>query len=376
MRKIRVLEVIDKTFLGGGQKNLLSLAENLDKERFDISVCSNPKGHLVDEALKKNIPHFPVSMSKRFSLKPVNDIEDLLKRNRFDIIHTHGGVAGFYGRWAAQKFPKLAVVHTLHGIHYLYYRNVFLKYFYIYIERIFSKFTDAVIFVSQADKKKASQFKLASREKIRLIQNGIDFSWFESRGQKKNKGDKHQKGPVVGTVARLHRQKNISLLIRAGLRVKKEVPGLRILVVGDGPLRSHLEKMNKKMGTDDTIYFLGERQDVADIMSVFDVFVLPSLWEGLPYVLLEAAALKKPVIGTDVDGIREIIKNKETGLLVSPHKPGELADAMMKLLNKRETAERYGAAFYRDMREKYSISRMVNKVQDLYRELFGRMERD
>jgi len=372
MRKIKVLEVIDKTFLGGGQKNLLSLIENLDKEKFDVSVCSNPGGHLVDEVIKNSISHFPVSMSKRMSHKPIKDMRILLKENEFDIIHTHGGVAGFYGRWAARRFKKLAVVHTLHGLHYLYYRNIFLKYLYIGLEKIFSRFTNVVIFVSQADRNNGLKYKLASKEKIRLIENGIDFSSFEKRCSQEKHEDERRRSPVIGTVARLHRQKNISLLLKAGARIKKSYPGLKVLVVGDGPLRRKLEKLNKRLGTNDMIDFLGERKDIPCLISQMNIFVLPSLWEGLPYVLLEAAAMKMPVIGTDVDGIREMIQNEVTGILVSPKKPDPLAEALMRLLDNRKWGEELGLRFHKSVKEKYTISRMIHNIQDLYEELFYR----
>ncbi len=375
MRKIKVLEVIDKTFLGGGQKNLLSLVENLDKERFEISVCSNPEGHLVDEVKRKNISHFPVSMSKYFKIEPARAIKALLIKHGFDIIHTHGGIAGFYGRWAARKHKDLAVVHTLHGVHYLYYRNVFLKHVYIWLERIFSRFTHAVIFVSRADREKGIKLRLASNEKIKLIENGIDFSLFKRTSIKESAGDEIRNEPVIGTVARLHRQKNIPLLLKAGVRIKKHFPGMKIFVVGGGPLQEKLERLNKKLGTDDVVSFLGEREDVSELMSGFDIFVLPSLWEGLPYVLLEAAALERPVIGTDVDGIKEIIENEKTGILVSPDKPDELAGAALKLLNNKTLAEKFGTDLYRSVKKRYSISCMVDKIQNLYVELFRKMGR-
>ncbi|MFO7980170.1 MAG: glycosyltransferase family 4 protein [Candidatus Aminicenantes bacterium] len=370
MKKIKVLEVIDKTFLGGGQKNLLSLIEYLDKDRFDVSVCSNPQGYLVDEVKRRNVSHYPVSMNKRFQKKPIKEIEAVLRQNKFDIIHTHGGVAGFYGRWAARKEARLAVVHTLHGVHYLYYRNIFLRYVYIFLEKVFSRFTDAVIFVSRADIKKGRKFKLASKKKMKLIENGIDFQLLERQGVTQNSEDKVRKGPVIGTVARLHRQKNIPLLLKAGAEMRREYSGLKILVIGDGPLRGKLESLNKRLGTNNMIYFLGERKDIPSLISGMDVFVLPSLWEGLPYVLLEAAALKKPVVGTEVDGIREMIKNEKTGMLVSPKKPEELAEAVMRLLKNQEWAEKMGRDFYRSVKDKYSISNMVHKIQDLYVKLF------
>jgi len=375
MKKIKVIEIIDKTFLGGGQKNLLSLIDHLDKDRFDLSVCSNPQGHLVDEVRKRNISHYPVSMNKRFQMDSIKKIRTLLRNNRFDIIHTHGGVAGIYGRWAARKQSRLAVVHTLHGVHYLYYRNIFLKYIYRCLEKVFSQFTHAVIFVSRADLRKGRKFRLVSKDKMRLIENGIDFQSLENQGIDQNKENKMGNAPVVGTVARLHRQKNIPLLIRAGAEIKERYSGFKILVIGEGPLRGKLERLNQRLETDDIVHFLGERKDIPGLISGMDVFVLPSLWEGLPYVLMEAAALEKPVVATDVDGIREMIEDEETGILVSPKKPEELAEAVMRLLDNPEWAQKLGKNFHRSLKKKYSLSNMVHKIQDLYIELYQQIRR-
>ena len=175
MRKISVLEVIDRSFLGGGQINLLYLAKNLDREKFEVSVCSQNQGPLVDEVKKLGINHYPVSFSKKIDLKIVNELGEILKNQRIDILHSHGGVAGLYGRWAARKYGVPVIVHTLHGIHYLNYRIPFLKYFYIALEKKYSGFTDALVFVSDEDRDEGAAYRLAPGTKMTVIKNGIDF---------------------------------------------------------------------------------------------------------------------------------------------------------------------------------------------------------
>ena len=181
MSKIKVLEMIDRPFLGGGQINLLSLASGLDRSKFEVAVCSDWGGALVEELNKRNIPHFPVSIRKRFSRKTVAQITDILKRQGTDVLHTHGGVAGLYGRWAARKRRIPVVIHTLHGIHYLHYRNWALKYVYILLEKKFARITDAVIFVCDSDKNKAEKLGLVPETKSHVIKNGIDFVAFDSK---------------------------------------------------------------------------------------------------------------------------------------------------------------------------------------------------
>ena len=382
MHKIKVLEMIDQPFLGGGQINLLSLAESLDKEKFKVSVCSQAGGPLGEALKARNIPHFPANLIKKFSPRTLKNIKTLLRESRFDILHTHGGVAGFYGRWAAHRVGTPVIVHTLHGIHYLHYRNIFLKYAYVLLERWFSRFSDALIFVSGADREKGIRHRLSAQNKMEVIKNGIDFSQLKSLGKHEDLKKCREKilgdistGPLVGTVARLHRQKGISFLLKAAGKIQEVIPDVKIVIVGGGPWQDRLNRLNQKLQHSDCVRILGERPDAHDLLALFDVFVLPSLWEGLPYVLLEAAALGKPVVATDVDGSRELIKNGETGLLVPSSDPAGLAQAVITLLLDREKASALGANFKRDLSQKYTLSHMVEQTQELYERLYRSVHR-
>lgn len=373
MEKIRVLEMIDQPFLGGGQIALLSLAKHLNREKFEVSVCSGDGGPLVAEVKKNSISHFAVPFSKKFRGRIIGAITSILKKNQIDILHTHGGVAGFYGRWAASRCQTPVIIHTLHGIHYLHYRNVLKKRAYIFLERIFSRFTDALVFVSDSDMKKGRKLKLASEAKMCVIKNGIDIRALKGREDRESK--KRELGldlsqPIVGTVARLHRQKGIIYLLRAAEKIHQVFPVARIVIVGGGPLRKKLEDFARKLRLEDFLFFLGEREDAHLLLSLFDVFVLPSLWEGLPYVLLEAASLSRPIIATDIDGTREVIKDHETGILVPPQNSQKLAEATIKLLADREFASRLAEKARENIPPAYPLSRMVEETQSLYLRLY------
>ena len=171
-------------------------------------------------------------------------------------------------------------------------------------------------------------------------------------------------------MARLHRQKGISFLLKAAGKIQEVIPDVKIVIVGGGPWQDRLNRLNQELQHSDCVRILGERSDAYDLLALFDVFVLPSLWEGLPYVLLEAAALGKPVVATDVDGPRELIKNGETGLLVPSSDPASLAQAVITLLRDREKASKLGANFKRDLSQKYTLSHMVKQTQELYERLY------
>jgi glycosyltransferase involved in cell wall biosynthesis len=377
MRKIRVLEMIDKPFLGGGQKNLLSLVRCLDKSRFEVAVCSRDDGPLVDELHKDGIEHFAVPFSKKINRKIVREIAEFLASERFDIIHTHGGISGFYGRWAARRCHVPVIIHTLHGIHYLHYRNPLLKWLFVFLERYFSRFTDALIFVSEADKKKGQIHNLASEKKMYMIENGIDFSVLSLRAAGAKDGHDIGTGsvqPIVGTVARLHRQKGLAYLIKAAKKLSQAYPKVKVMIVGEGPQRHKLERLNRSLGLLDTVRFMGERKDAVAILSMFDVFVLPSLWEGLPYALIEAGALGLAVVASDIDGNCEIIKDGEAGILVPPKDVNALASSIIRLLSDEETRNRMGKNLRESILPRYTLARMVQQTQELYLRSFERRE--
>lgn len=361
--------MIDKPFLGGGQITVLNLAHYLDKKKFEVFVSSEEGGPLVEEAQKAGISHLPVRIKKGLSFKTVAQMASFFHEHRIDILHTHGGIAGFFGRWAARKAKVPFIVHTFHGIHYLHYRNPFQKWAYIFLERVFSRFTQACIFVCESDFKKAQKHKLVPLQKMHLVRNGLDFSRLEKVENAEKK--REELGlvlfqPLVGTVARLHRQKGIVYLIRATKEILEKFPRAKILIIGGGPLRKKLEGEAIKRGVGEAVMFLGERKDATAILSLFNVFVLPSLWEGLPYAVLEAATLGKPIVASCVDGIKEVIDHGDTGLLVSPGKETELAQAVMLLLHDRNLASRLAERARAEIPSRFSLRRMLEQTQNLY----------
>jgi glycosyltransferase involved in cell wall biosynthesis len=372
MKKLRVLEIIDRPSLGGGQTALLLLAENLDRGRFEVIVCSGADGPLTEEARQRGLSYVPVSMSKRPSLKPVREIAGVLEEGKIDILHTHGGIAGLYGRAAARRARTPAVVHTLHGIHYLHYRNPLLRRLYILLERRYSRTTDRLILVCQSDLRQARRHRLAPEEKMTLILNGTDVPGnikAEEIANQRQEWGWAPGVPVIGTISRLHRQKGVVNLLRAAPKILRAFPEARIAVVGDGPQGASLRSEARRRGLQNSFLFLGERRDAVSLLATFDLYVSPSLWEGLPFVLVEAAALAKPIIATAVDGVPEILEDGKTGLLVRPGNPDALAEAVIRLLRNKEEARRLGETARALVPPRFSLLRMVEQTQHLYLEL-------
>lgn len=373
MRMLRVLEMIDRPFLGGGQMVVLSLARGLDRSAFAVAACSAAGGPLVAELEKASVPHFAVPIGKTSGPKTVRAVAGVLREQAIDVLHTHGGIAGLYGRLAARRAGTPVVVHTVHGIHYLHYRNPVLRRALIALERRLSRTTDAVVFVSEADRDRALALRLAPRERLRLVRNGVDplaapESWRLEALRRElglEPGD-----VVIGAVSRLHRQKGVGFLVAAAGLVLARRPEARFLVAGGGPLAAELDREVRERGLGRAFRLLGERSDAAELLALFDVFVLPSLWEGLPLVLIEAAGLAKPMVASDIDGVREVIRDGETGLLVPAGNPAALAAAILRLLEDRALGRRLGDRARAEIPPVFARSRMIAETQALYRELF------
>ncbi len=370
MSRLRVLEMIDKSGLGGGQAVLLALARGLDPSLFDVAVAAQAGGPLEEEARRMGLPFRPMPFGRKRSGSLTASISEALRVDPPDILHTHGGIAGFYGRRAARRAGVRAVVHTIHGIHYLHYRNPLLRAAYAVLERRLSRSTGAVVLVSEADLATARRRKLAPEAKLRLVRNGVDVSSlggenFARRAEEIRMRLKFSP-PLIGTVARLHRQKGVVHLLRAAPAILARHPAARIVVAGGGELESEIRVLARGLRLGRHIVLLGERPDARELLSLFNVFVLPSLWEGLPLVLIEAAALGKPIVATDVDGSREILSNGETGLLVPAADPPALASAVNRLLDDPDLASRLASRAKETIPSRYSLEAMIAAYADLY----------
>jgi len=370
-----MMEMIDKPSLGGGQTALLLLAENLDRNLFEVFVCSDGEGPLAEAVRRSGISFVSAPLNKKLNFRSRREIASLLRELKIDILHTHGGVAGLHGRIAARLAGTPAIVHTLHGIHYLHYRNPLLRRLYVLLERRYSRFTDRLVLVCQSDLRRARRYRLAPEGKMTVILNGLDvrpMAKAADLARRRSELGWTPGRPVVGTIARLHRQKGISHLLQASRRILKAVPETRIVVVGDGPQSDRMRRDALRLGLGERCLFLGAREDATALLALFDIFVLPSLWEGLPFVLVEAAALGKPIVATAVDGVPEILEEGQTGLLVPPGDSEALANAVIRLLRDKDEAGRLAEKARSLVPPRFPLRRMVERTQNLYLELLNR----
>ncbi len=364
-RRVDILLLIDEASLGGGQQHVLWLAEGLAHRHFTVHVGTAPEGYLVEALRARGIPVHPVAFPKAFDPGGLRDAHRLLSRLTPAILHTHGGTAGFYGRSAALRHAQTRVVHTFHGIHYLHSPDWRKRFIQSAIDRMLARHTDRTICVAESDRELALRHRLARREDSVVIRNGIDLSRFAGIGRRRAPG----KRPMIGTIGRMHVQKGQRHFLEAAAAILRTHPHARFRIIGDGELRETLERLRQDLGLNDRVEFSGERADAAAELARMDVFLLPSLWEGLPYVLLEAMAAGVPVVATAVDGNKELITHGMNGLLVPAADPEAMAGAALSLLDDPARRRILIDGGKRTVRDSFDLDAMVERTVDVYREL-------
>ncbi|MBI4864049.1 MAG: glycosyltransferase [Candidatus Riflebacteria bacterium] len=370
-RAIRVLEVINSSSVGGGQTQLLALARGLPRDRFEIDVAAAPDGPLGDLVRSSGLSFYPLGFDSAWRGRLVRAVRNLVSSGGYRIVHTHGGIAGFWVRAALPGLPP-RTVHTLHGIHYLHYANPLTRLACILVDRCLARFTDRIICVSSSDRRQGVAAGVLGASQARVVPNGVEPTELEPSvepAEVRAALGLSPRVPLIGCVARLHRQKGLPHLLESMATVGRQRPEARLALVGDGPEEVALRSLAANLGITDRILFLGARNDVADLYRAFDLFCLPSLWEGLPISLLEALLMGLPVVATAVDGTVEVVSHEQEGLLVPPGDPGALAGALLRLLDDRELGARLGKAGQARVLSGFTRSRMVELTGQVYDEL-------
>jgi glycosyltransferase involved in cell wall biosynthesis len=367
MEKINILHIYQNSKIGGVQQQILNLLKAYNREVFNpIFCCLGPKEEIGKEIEGMGIDCISLNRSRynRFSLKIVTDLHRLIKKKHIHILRTHRYRSNFYGRLAAFLTGVPVIVASVHD-NYRKDKRPARK----MINRILSKMTDKIVAVSEEVKRDIMRYDKIAPSKIVVIPNGIDIKRFNPKGNfadiRKEFSIK-QGAIVVGFVGRIVPAKGLQYLIDSIPYVKEEFKNIKLLIIGEGSIVARLHQQAKEKKVYDSIIFAGKRRDIPDILSCIDIFVMPSIAEGLPNALLEAMAMGKPIVATEVGGIPEVIKNGVNGLLVPPRNPGALATAMEGLIgNDRLTAQMGHAA--RDLvLDKFSMVTIAQKWQTLY----------
>ncbi|MDR2773081.1 MAG: glycosyltransferase family 4 protein, partial [Elusimicrobiota bacterium] len=299
----KVCYIITKLELGGAQKLALYVAKNLDKSEFETFIISGKGGILDKEAAEDSmliqLPDFVRQINPIKDIKTLFAIYAILKREKPDIVHTHSSKAGILGRLAAKLAGVKTIFHTIHGYGFNETQKLPIKYLFIFIEKFCSLFSDKLICVAKEDIKKGLHYKIAKENRFIVIRAGIDVGYYKNYVPQKDFRDtlvNSADEKIVTTIGPFKPQKNLKDFILAAGLVAKRQKNTRFIVVGDGQQRGELEALIKELGIERNVLLLGWRTDIAEILYASDVFVLTSLWEGLPCTIVEAMCCGKPTV--------------------------------------------------------------------------------
>lgn len=379
MRKINLLYVITKLELGGAQRQLLSLVARLDRNKFNVFLITAKEGLLMLDALA--LDYLQVRPS-RFLERPINPVKDILalleiylfiKRNNINIVHTHSSKAGIVGRLAAALAGCKAIVHTVHGWSFYATQNSILRSLYIVLERSCARFSRRLIVVSSFDREEGLKRCIGRAEQYCFISYGIDQAEFQTQPEVRERLRREwglKPGQLlVGMIGCLKPQKCPEDFLRLAHRFKNVYPDVKFVLVGDGILRDRVTRLADELSLGTSLILAGWRRDIPEILSAMDVLVLTSLWEGLPIVVLEAAASSRPALVSDTGGIRDFIVEGRTGSLFPPRVVGEACIKLEALLKDRALRERIGAVARESLGRDHAVDEMVRNTQDLYESL-------
>lgn len=381
MPKIKVTHIITQLELGGAQRNTLYTVSHLDRNRFECQLLSGPGGILDQEAKKlaSNGPQISFISGLIRSVRPwkellaIFQIKKELTRFRPDIVHTHSSKAGILGRWAALWARVPVVIHTYHGFGFNNQQKPWVRKFFIFLEKITAHWTAKLIVVSKANKTRALSLNIGQPDQYVLIRSGIKKPTSplsrESVQTLKTSLGIPQNIPIIITIGPFKPQKNLQDFLRLAKSLTNFVPGCRFLMVGDGEERPGLEAIRKELGLEKLVVMAGWRSDVAELLSASDVFVLTSLWEGLPRSLVEAMSLGLPVVCYNTDGVADIIQHQKNGFLFRPGQIDLMAAQIATLLRDRSLHQRIGQAAASSIQQEFDINLMVKQQEALYEEL-------
>lgn len=368
-RPVKVVHILEATE-GGTRTWLENVMSAMDPSAIENAcICSLRRDPAFQTSLtefkKQGLKTWIVDM--RREVRPIRDlsalfqIAQILRKNDFDIVHVHSSKAGMLGRIAALTVGVRPVLYTPHAFAFM--SESYANFLYRALEKGAKRFTDVLVAVSKSEAEAAIRLGYNPRQ-VEIIFNGVDFKNINRLPEKENPDQR-----AVGMMAALRSQKDPLTFIDACALLYVQGRDLRFSLCGSGPLESRVRERIEKRGLTEVFELPGRITHRNSIISGWDVFVLSSRYEGLPYALLEAMAYAKPIVATRVPGIEELITDGETGLIVPPGNPEALATAIARMLDAPQLAARMGAAARKRTRERYSLNEQLEKLTALYERL-------
>ncbi len=372
---MNVLYAVIHGEIAGGQIVCLQIIEALVREGHQALVISPSEGPFTDLLRKKKIPVFIIPFEKTYFFHRAFQVTRLLRNQKVDLVHSHGTVQlNIHVRLAARLIgiPCISHIHSenVFSSHWL------IRQYQIFLDRFTSQLCYRLIAVSKATKESLIQEGIEA-DRIEVIPNGIDSDRLNGQMTRAEVFQRFQIDPkkqLVTTIGSLCPNKGQEEFLKAAKQVNVDMPNTVWMMIGKdiefkGAYEAKLKMLAQNLGLNGQVIFTGYQDDPLSLLNACDLFVLPSKREGMPLVVLEAAALKKAVIASAVGGIPEVVQDGETGILIPPGDSQALGLAMLKLLRDPKLARTMGEAGFRRIREHFSECQMVHRTLKLYQEV-------
>jgi glycosyltransferase involved in cell wall biosynthesis len=366
--KKRILFITVRSDIGGGPFHVDLLINNLD-DKYDIFIAApinGPYGYKWKVLLGDD--KFIELPFRSFKIITLIKLISFIKNNKIEIVHAHGRGAGIYSRLAKMFYSKFISVYTLHGFHIQQYKSIGQK-FYIFVERFLSGFTDLFINVSYGEKNACLSHRIFNESKSVVVYNSItniekpSMDKIELRKNLMLPQDKF----IVISVVSFNTPKNVPLIITIAEQLA-EHKNLLFAVIGDGEQRKQIEE-SIELKKQNNILLLGSKTNVNEYLFAADIFLSTSLWEGMPYSLIEATAAGLPIVASNVTGNNEIVENDGNGFLFELNQPEGAAQKIVEILNSNELLQKYSRNSIKIFNEKFELAGMIEKMKDIYNRL-------
>jgi len=373
--KLRVAHIVTQLELGGAQRNTLYTVGHLNRMYYEPVLICGPGGILDEEAKAGNWSTHYV----RWLVRPVRPWKDvlalislyqLMRGIKPHIVHTHSSKAGILGRIAAYFAGVPVIIHTFHGFGFTPGQPGWLHRLFIWLERFCAMLSTHLIFVSKDNEEEAQTLGIGTHKTRSLIRSGIAIREAPLISTIREELRIPRDAWVVTTVGNFKPQKNPLDVARTAKAVLEKDPSVHFLMVGDGELRAGVEGYIASHGIAGNMHILGWRQDIPAILSASNCFLLTSLWEGLPRALVEAGAARLPAVAYAVNGVKEIVREGETGFPVPPHQPEEAAEKILWLKDHPLEARQMGRKARTEIEKEFDIDKMVRQQENLYQDLY------
>jgi glycosyltransferase involved in cell wall biosynthesis len=377
-RPLGVYHVVTRLIVGGAQEAAVLACARADRRRFESTLVfgsqTGAEGSLRPRADSLGVPTIVVPDLVR-EIAPVADVRaaralrSLFQARQPDVVHTHSSKAGLLGRWAARRERVPTIVHTVHGWSFHDHMQPWLRTTYIRLERRAAQWCDYIVTVSDLDREKGLANRIGRPDQYATIREVNDLTPYAERAGERDEARRRlglpAGGAVVGTVGRLSDQKDPGTWVRAAAAIARQRPDTHFVMIGDGPLRAEAEREAAGLGVADRLVMTGLRDDVPAVLPAFDVFLLTSRWEGLPLVIPQAMAAGVPVVASTADGNREVVRERENGLLIPPRAAEAAATAVVEVLGDDHLRHSLIAKGTETARE-FALERTIPRLEALY----------